>query len=69
MVGLMADDIEASEGFDPEAPREDDELLENEKFTECIALRYLQFFGTRNPTDEEMYTARAMTAGDITKQL
>eukprot|EP00972_Heterocapsa_arctica_P082410 12143846-Heterocapsa_arctica.AAC.1 len=64
----MADDIEASAGFDPKAPRTDNELLVNETFKESTALRYLQFFGSRNPTDEEMYTPRAMLASDITKQ-
>eukprot|EP00972_Heterocapsa_arctica_P013065 1920740-Heterocapsa_arctica.AAC.1 len=53
MVGLMADDIEASAGFDPKALRTDNELLENETFKECVALRYLQFFNSRNPTDEQ----------------
>eukprot|EP00972_Heterocapsa_arctica_P112387 16431474-Heterocapsa_arctica.AAC.1 len=35
----MADDIENSVGFDPDAPRKDDELLENETFRNCIAAR------------------------------
>eukprot|EP00972_Heterocapsa_arctica_P064994 9594065-Heterocapsa_arctica.AAC.1 len=65
----MADDIEDSAGFDPDAPRKDDELLENETFGNCIAARNFQFFGSANPTDADLYTQRGMLAAEATKQL
>eukprot|EP00972_Heterocapsa_arctica_P026673 3926303-Heterocapsa_arctica.AAC.1 len=65
----MADDIENSEGFDPNAPRLANELLENETFRNLVAARHLQFFGDANPPDSAMYTHRGMLASEATKQL
>eukprot|EP00972_Heterocapsa_arctica_P104523 15403078-Heterocapsa_arctica.AAC.1 len=64
MIGLMADDIEASEGYDPNAERQPDEMVHNELFRNCIAARHVQFFGTPNPSDALMYTKRNMLAAE-----
>eukprot|EP00972_Heterocapsa_arctica_P020453 3016546-Heterocapsa_arctica.AAC.1 len=60
----MADDIESSEGFDAHAERLPDEMAENPLYRYCIANRFTQFFGTANPTEQEMYTHRGMLAAE-----
>eukprot|EP00972_Heterocapsa_arctica_P009627 1419146-Heterocapsa_arctica.AAC.1 len=65
----MADDIEASPGFDKNAPREDNGMTLNPHFRNAIAGRFLQFFGTTNRSAEDMYTKRGQMAAEVTNQL
>eukprot|EP00972_Heterocapsa_arctica_P112785 16433742-Heterocapsa_arctica.AAC.1 len=64
----MADDIEALDGFDPEAPRLPNEMPDNPAYRSCIktCLRYL--FGSENPTSAEMYAKRGMLAQEVRHQ-
>eukprot|EP00972_Heterocapsa_arctica_P044922 6629820-Heterocapsa_arctica.AAC.1 len=63
----MADDIEATEGHDPHAPRLEDEMVDNELYRRCIENPHIEFFGSANPSDEVMYTKRGMLAAEVTK--
>eukprot|EP00972_Heterocapsa_arctica_P011470 1681840-Heterocapsa_arctica.AAC.1 len=65
----MADDIEASPGFDKNAARQPNEMTLNTEFRNAIAGRFLQFFGTTNPSAEDMYTRRGQMAAEVTNQL
>eukprot|EP00972_Heterocapsa_arctica_P064850 9571415-Heterocapsa_arctica.AAC.1 len=69
MIGLMADDIEATPGYNKRAAREPDEMLLKKELRDVIAGRHMQFFGTTNPTADEMYTCRGQMAAEVTKQL
>eukprot|EP00972_Heterocapsa_arctica_P008734 1280755-Heterocapsa_arctica.AAC.1 len=64
MIGLMADDIEATPGYNRRAERKPDELLETQQFRDAIAGRLTQFFGCPNPTAEQMYTHRGQLAAE-----
>eukprot|EP00972_Heterocapsa_arctica_P083538 12309228-Heterocapsa_arctica.AAC.1 len=57
MICLMADDIEASKGFDPEAARLPDEMA-----------RLVQFFNSEFPTPEGMYAKRGTLAQEARAQ-
>eukprot|EP00972_Heterocapsa_arctica_P080636 11885057-Heterocapsa_arctica.AAC.1 len=65
----MADDIEATVGYNKKAPREPDEMLLKKEFRDAIAGRLQQFFGTPNPTAEDMYTCRGQMAAEVTNQM
>eukprot|EP00972_Heterocapsa_arctica_P078963 11643221-Heterocapsa_arctica.AAC.1 len=64
MLGLMADDIENTVGYNKKAPREPDEMLLRKELCDAIAVRFHQFFGTPNPTAEDMYTCRGQMAAE-----
>eukprot|EP00972_Heterocapsa_arctica_P016389 2416681-Heterocapsa_arctica.AAC.1 len=65
----MADDIEATPGYDKRAKREPNEMTLNKEFGDAIAGRFLQFFNTTNPSAEDMYTCRGQMAAEVTNQL
>eukprot|EP00972_Heterocapsa_arctica_P066563 9822030-Heterocapsa_arctica.AAC.1 len=65
----MADDIEDTPGYDRNAPREPDKMLLVKEFRDVIAARHEQFFGSPNPTADEMYTCRGQLSSEVTHQL
>eukprot|EP00972_Heterocapsa_arctica_P102735 15144151-Heterocapsa_arctica.AAC.1 len=64
----MADDIEATEGINPAAPRLPDEMVENLLYRSCIKTRLRYFFGSDFPTSAEMYAKRGMLAQEARQQ-
>eukprot|EP00972_Heterocapsa_arctica_P035761 5260126-Heterocapsa_arctica.AAC.1 len=64
----MADDIEATQGFDPTAERLPDEMVDNPLYRSCIKTRLLQFFNRKFPTAEQMYAMRGMLAQEVREQ-
>eukprot|EP00972_Heterocapsa_arctica_P100864 14868060-Heterocapsa_arctica.AAC.1 len=67
MIGLMADDIELTPGYNFHAARVPDGMIENEMFRSCITKRHIDLFGVANPTDDVMYTKRGTLAAEVTK--
>eukprot|EP00972_Heterocapsa_arctica_P037499 5520924-Heterocapsa_arctica.AAC.1 len=53
MIGLIADDIEATPGYNRKAAREPDKMILVKEFRDAIAARHQQFFGSPNPTADE----------------
>eukprot|EP00972_Heterocapsa_arctica_P000725 103692-Heterocapsa_arctica.AAC.1 len=60
----MADDIEATLGFDKAVKIEPDALAESDVFRNAIAGRFVQFFGSADPPAADMYTSRAQMADE-----
>eukprot|EP00972_Heterocapsa_arctica_P087570 12912100-Heterocapsa_arctica.AAC.1 len=61
-IGLMVDDIEALDTFDPNAPPLPNEMPDNPACRSCIKSRLRYFFGKENPTAFDMYAKRGMLA-------
>eukprot|EP00972_Heterocapsa_arctica_P032381 4771691-Heterocapsa_arctica.AAC.1 len=64
MIGLIADDIEATPGYNRKAAHVPDKMLLVKELRDAIASRHQQFFGSPNPTAIEMYTHRGQMAAE-----
>eukprot|EP00972_Heterocapsa_arctica_P023781 3504346-Heterocapsa_arctica.AAC.1 len=58
MIGLIADDIEGTPGFDRHRRLDVDALQTSDVFRNAVAGRVMQFFGSFSPAASDMYTCR-----------
>eukprot|EP00972_Heterocapsa_arctica_P050893 7480382-Heterocapsa_arctica.AAC.1 len=64
----MADDIEATAGYDKSARLDPDELQKRSEFRNAVAGRLLQFFGSVTPAAKDMYTLRGRLAAEVARE-
>eukprot|EP00972_Heterocapsa_arctica_P022175 3262429-Heterocapsa_arctica.AAC.1 len=58
MIGLIADDIAGTPGYDKGARLDVDALQKSDLFRNIVAGRLMQFFGSLAPSASDMYTCR-----------
>eukprot|EP00972_Heterocapsa_arctica_P034114 5021392-Heterocapsa_arctica.AAC.1 len=68
MIGLMADDIEATAGYDKRARIDPDTLQTRPAFRNAVAGRLKQFFGSTSPAAADMYTLRGRLSAEVARE-
>eukprot|EP00972_Heterocapsa_arctica_P101537 14960677-Heterocapsa_arctica.AAC.1 len=68
MIGLMADDIEATTGYYRSAKIAPDTLQSSAPFRNAVAGRLQQFFGSTNPSAADMYTCRGRLSTEVSRE-